>query len=142
MSAQAQGRITAHAATKGLIEITDQVVDWMAAQPLRDGLLTLFVRHTSCSILIQENIDPRLLEDLLDAYAGLAPEAPGRYRHGKEGPDDMPAHIRASLLPTSLNVPVADKTPLLGRYQGIFLVEHRTEGRPREVALHWLGGDG
>lgn len=123
---------------EGLHEITRQVADWL---PEGDGLLTLFLRHTSCSLLIQENADPDVQTDLQGFLRRLVP--PGDdpamrwLTHVVEGPDDMPAHLRAALLPVSLGVPVAAGRMLLGRWQGIYLVEHRRRPHLRQIALHF-----
>jgi secondary thiamine-phosphate synthase enzyme len=122
----------------GLIDLTAIVGDWLAGQCARDGLLTVYVRHTSASLLVQENADPDVRRDLLDALARLAPERE-HYRHASEGPDDMPAHIKAALTPTSITIPVMDGAPALGTWQGLFLVEHRAAPHRREVALHFMG---
>ena len=120
----------------GLYEFTRDVAHWCQG----DGLLTLFVQHTSCSLLIQENADPEVQTDLQNYFARLVP--PGTHpsmsylTHTYEGPDDMPAHIKASLLPTSLSVPVADGRPMLGTWQGIYLFEHRDAPRQRQVVAH------
>ncbi|MGR3434195.1 MAG: secondary thiamine-phosphate synthase enzyme YjbQ [Shimia sp.] len=125
----------------GLTEITRPVAGWLA--PQGDGLLTVFVRHTSCSLLIQENADPDVLCDLLAWLDRTVPPADdpsmAYLRHRAEGPDDMPAHIKAAFLPTSLQVPVADGRMLLGTWQGLFLVEHRTAPHRREIVLTLTG---
>ncbi len=122
----------------GTYEFTHDVASWVKG----DGLLTLFVRHTSCSLLIQENADPDVQTDLIAFLMRLAPHADdpamAYLRHLTEGPDDMPAHIRAALLPVSLSIPVADGRMRLGRWQGIFLVEHRDHPHRREVAATLL----
>lgn len=123
---------------RGLREFTGEVCDWCADTGIGDGLLTLFVRHTSASLIIQENADPDVLRDLDDFFARLAPEGAG-YRHSAEGPDDMPAHIRAALTQTQLSIPVRTGLPVLGTWQGIYLYEHRTRPHRRQVALHLLG---
>lgn len=123
----------------GLHEFTDEVRAWCAGTGMAEGLLTLFVRHTSASLVIQENADPDVLRDLEDFFARLAPEGSGLYRHSAEGPDDMPAHIRAALTQTQLSVPVRDGQPVLGTWQGIYLYEHRSRGHSRRVALHLIG---
>jgi secondary thiamine-phosphate synthase enzyme len=102
------------------------------------GLLTVFVQHTSASLTIQENADPDVQADLLDALAGLAPENAG-YRHTVEGPDDMPAHIKALLTQTSLSIPVAAAAPLLGTWQAVYLIEHRTAPHRRDISLMFVG---
>jgi secondary thiamine-phosphate synthase enzyme len=104
----------------------------------RDGLLTLFIRHTSASLLIQENADPDVHTDLLDAFERLAPRE-GAYVHDTEGPDDMPAHIKSALTSTSLSIPVKDGSLLLGTWQGIYVAEHRDRPHRREVVLHYIG---
>ena len=122
----------------GLYDITRPVCDWCAGQPGETGLLTLFVRHTSASLLIQENADPDVLADLQTFFAKLAPHAPSAYRHSTEGPDDMPAHIRASLTQTHLSIPVAGGRPALGTWQGIYLFEHRDAPHRRSVIAHLI----
>ena len=124
---------------QGLHEITAEVARWVAGSGIADGLLTLFIRHTSASLLIQENAAPEVRDDLLAFLRGLAPEDAGRYRHQDEGPDDMPAHIRSAILPTQLSVPVGSGRLLLGTWQGIYVVEHRRAPHRREVVLHLIG---
>ena len=120
----------------GLYEFTDQVADWVRG----DGVLTLFVRHTSCSLLIQENADPSVQRDLQAFFHRLVPPSSepsmSYLRHTSEGPDDMPAHIKAALLPVSLSIPVAGGRPMLGTWQGIYLFEHRNSRHHRQVAAH------
>ncbi len=124
----------------GLYEFTDQVVRWVADGDQSEGLLTLFVRHTSCSLLIQENADPEVQGDLTAFFARLVPPSTdpsmSYLRHTYEGPDDMPAHIKAALLPVSLSIPVSRGRPVLGTWQGIYLFEHRTAPHQRRVAAH------
>jgi secondary thiamine-phosphate synthase enzyme len=134
----AQHRLHIATAGQGLYEITAPVVEWLALQRLRAGLLTLFLRHTSASLLIQENAAPEVKSDLEDFFRSLAPEGRGRYRHEDEGPDDMPAHIRAALLPTHLAIPIEAGQLALGTWQGLYLVEHRHAPHRREIALHLL----
>lgn len=136
---QAQHVLTVDPPARGLCEITAAVADWVGAQAVGTGLLTLFVRHTSASLLIQENWDDDVQRDLETFLDRLVPEDPALYRHTAEGPDDMPAHIRGALTATSLSVPVGDGAMMLGRYQGIYLFEHRRRPRPREVVLQLLG---
>lgn len=125
----------------GLYEFTRDVARWLAGQG--DGLVTLFARHTSCSLLIQENADPDVRRDLVAYLTRLAPPAddPSMHwiTHRDEGPDDMPAHIKAALLPVSLQIPVRAGRMMLGTWQGIYLVEHRSAPHRREVALHFAG---
>jgi secondary thiamine-phosphate synthase enzyme len=124
---------------QGIYEFTGEVVDWLAGQG--DGLVTLFVRHTSASLLVQENADPSVRTDLQGFLTRLVPrgdDASMRWlTHTLEGPDDMPAHIRAMLMPVSLSIPVAGGRPVLGTWQGIYLVEHRDRPHRREVAAHF-----
>ena len=124
----------------GLYEITRPVTDWLRGSNTETGLLTLFVRHTSCSLLIQENADPDVQTDLLAWLNRLAPPADhpsmSYLTHRLEGPDDMPAHIKASVLPVSLQIPISDWRLVLGTWQGIYLVEHRTAPHTRKVVLH------
>ncbi len=124
---------------QGLIEITPEVRNWVAAQQIATGLLTLFCRHSSASLLIQENADPDVRADLEAFFAALAPEDARRYRHRTEGPDDMPAHIRAALTQPHLAIPVEAGRMTLGTWQGIYLFEHRSAPHRREIALHLLG---
>ncbi len=135
-----QHSLTFQAPKQGLLEITDQIARWVAHQSVTIGLLTLFLRHTSASILIQENADPDVLADLQDFFAYLAPEDNSLYRHIAEGPDDMPAHIKGALTQTQLSIPVSHGKMLLGIWQGIYLFEHRRIPRDRELVLH-LAGD-
>jgi secondary thiamine-phosphate synthase enzyme len=121
-----------------LTDITPEVRSWLASIAAMDGLLTLFIRHTSASLLIQENADPDVHVDLLEALERLAPRDHD-YVHDTEGPDDMPAHIKSALTATSLSVPVQAGAMLLGTWQGIYVVEHRDRPHTREVALHFLG---
>ena len=123
---------------QGLTDVSAQVASWLADAGARDGLLTLFIRHTSASLIIQENADPTVREDLVDAFGSLAPRD-ARYRHDTEGPDDMPAHIRTALTGVDLSIPVAAGRMLLGTWQGIYVFEHRDRPHEREIALHFLG---
>lgn len=132
--------LSVQAPKQGLLEITDDVAKWVALQSVAVGLLTLFIRHTSASILIQENADPDVLSDMEDFFANLVPEDNTLYRHIAEGADDMPAHIKGALTQTNLSIPVSRGKILLGTWQGIFLFEHRQTPRVREIVLH-LEGD-
>jgi secondary thiamine-phosphate synthase enzyme len=125
----------------GFSDVTRNVGEWLATIRAGDGLLTLFIRHTSASLTIQENADPDVLRDLADAFDRLAPRR-HPYRHDVEGPDDMPAHIRSMLTATSLSVPVVGGKPALGTWQAIYLVEHRDRPHSREIALHYVGTRG
>jgi secondary thiamine-phosphate synthase enzyme len=122
-----------------LYEITDRVRSWVAAQGIERGLLTVYIHHTSASLVIQENADPRVLDDLNAFFRKLVVEDVRHYSHSQEGPDDMPAHIRSALTATHLSIPVVTGKPDLGRWQGIFLFEHRARGRERKITLHLLG---
>ena len=122
----------------GLWEQTALVAAWLGRIGAADGLLTLFIRHTSASLLIQENADPDVHTDLIAALERLAPRD-GGYVHDVEGPDDMPAHIKSALTATSLSIPVRAGRMLLGTWQGIYVVEHRDRPHRREVVLHYLG---
>ncbi len=124
---------------RGLTEITREVTGWTHDQRLQTGLLTLFCRHTSASLLIQENADPDVQRDLEAYFDRIAPEDPGRYIHDAEGPDDMPGHIRTALTQTQLSIPLISGRLMLGTWQGIYLFEHRRAAHQREVALHLLG---
>ncbi len=135
---QAQHILSVETRGQGLVPIDRAVRAWTGAQGIATGLLTLWCRHTSASLLVQENADPDVRADLLDAFRRLAPEE-ARYRHDAEGPDDMPAHIRAAVTPVQLTIPVAEGRPLLGTWQGLYLFEHRTRPHRREVVLHLLG---
>ena len=124
---------------KGLYAITREVAQWVAAQPMRTGLLTLFIQHTSASLTVQENADPDVVLDLNDFFSRLVPEDPRLYRHTVEGLDDMPAHIRAALTLTQLAIPVVERRMALGTWQGIYVFEHRAVPHRRKVVLHLLG---
>lgn len=123
---------------KGLYEFTADVVRFVEQARLTTGLLTLFCRHTSASLLIQENADPDVQKDLLSFFEAVAPEGAG-YVHDAEGPDDMPAHIRAALTQTQLTIPLAAGRMVLGTWQGIYLFEHRRAPHRRSIALHLIG---
>nr|WP_157271862.1 secondary thiamine-phosphate synthase enzyme YjbQ [Azohydromonas aeria] len=124
---------------RALLDITRRVRDWTQAQGFSEGLLTLFIRHTSASLLIQENADPEVQRDLERFFARLVPDGDTLFRHTDEGPDDMPAHVRAALTATQLSVPLLQGRLALGTWQGIYLWEHRLRTHRREVALHLLG---
>lgn len=124
---------------KGLYDIGREVTPWVEECGMRTGLLTLFVQHTSASLVIQENADPDVVRDLNDFFARLAPEDQRLYRHTVEGPDDMPAHIRAALTQTHLAIPIHEGRLALGTWQGIYLFEHRAANHRRNVVLHLIG---
>lgn len=122
----------------GLTDISARVARWLVDAGAVDGLLTLFIRHTAASLIIQENADPTVRHDLRDAFDRLAPRDAG-YRHDTEGSDDMPAHIKTALTGVNLTIPVAGGCMLLGTWQGIYVFEHRDRPHNREIALHFLG---
>jgi secondary thiamine-phosphate synthase enzyme len=138
MLEQAHHRLAMETTGPGFTDLTAAVAGWLASIGARDGLLTLFIRHTSASLTIQENADPDVLADLAGALERSAPRQ-GRYRHAIEGPDDMPAHIKAMLTATTLGIPVAGGKAVLGTWQAIYLIEHRDRPHAREVALHYVG---
>ena len=122
----------------GLYEITRPVINWCQEQGIEEGLLTLFIRHTSASLTIQENADPDVCHDLLDFFTRIAPQG-CTYRHSAEGPDDMPAHIKTALTQVQLTIPVQQGRPVLGTWQGVYVFEHRHHRHNRQVAMHLLG---
>lgn len=124
---------------KGLYEFTAEVAGWLAAQAVTTGLLTLFVQHTSASLVVQENADPDVQRDLEAFLARLVPEDGRLYRHTSEGADDMPAHIKAALTAVQLSIPVVEGRLTLGTWQGIYLFEHRARPHERRVVLHLMG---
>jgi secondary thiamine-phosphate synthase enzyme len=138
MLRQASQLLTVRATRPGLHEFTREVCSWVNETGIRDGLLTLFCRHTSASLVIQENAAPAARRDLQAFFAGIAPEG-AAHEHDDEGPDDMPAHIRSALTQTQLTIPVTDGRLALGTWQGIFLFEHRHNTPEREIALHLIG---
>lgn len=123
---------------QGFYDLTPAVTSWLDGQAFETGLLTLFCRHTSASLVITENASPAVRRDLSRFLARLAPED-GRYEHDEEGPDDMPAHLRSAVTQTSLSVPIGRSRLLLGTWQGLYLAEHRASPHRREIALHCLG---
>jgi len=122
-----------------LYEITREVARWVADQGVADGLLTLFCRHTSASLLIQENAAPEVKDDIVAFFGRIAPEDRDLYEHDDEGPDDMPAHLKTALTQVSLTIPLMDGRLVLGTWQGIYLFEHRHRPHPRSVVLHLIG---
>jgi secondary thiamine-phosphate synthase enzyme len=124
---------------RGLIEVTREVRGWLKGQSVSTGLVTMFCAHTSASLLIQENAAPEVRSDLEAFFDRIAPENPGLYAHDDEGPDDMPAHLRAALTQVQLSIPVIDGQLVLGTWQGIYLFEHRRRPHERRIALHLLG---
>jgi secondary thiamine-phosphate synthase enzyme len=136
---QASGTLRIETHGQGLVEFTDAALAWVADTGVSEGLLTLFCRHTSASLLIQENAARAVRTDIQDYFATIAPEDPERYAHDDEGPDDMPAHLRTALTGVQLSIPVQDGQPVLGTWQGIHLFEHRRRPHRREVAVHLIG---
>ena len=124
---------------KGLYEFTPEVERWLAECRVSTGLVTVFIRHTSASLTIQENADPDVVHDLKTFFERIAPEDNRLYRHTVEGPDDMPAHIRAALTATQLSVPVSGARTVLGTWQGLYVFEHRSASHRRSIALHFIG---
>lgn len=136
---QASYTLTIRTRGKGLIDITGNVEAKARDTRIDNGLVTLFCRHTSASLLIQENASPAAHRDIEAYFEQIAPEGPTLYEHDEEGPDDMPAHLRAALTQTQLTIPLVDGKPALGRWQGIFLFEHRHGPHDREVVIHLIG---
>ena len=136
---QAHGVLAIETRGKGLTDVSRDVRDWVAEQGMKDGLLTLFCRHTSASLLIQENASPAAHRDLEAYFERIAPESATLYEHDDEGPDDMPAHLRSALTQTQLTIPLSGGELALGTWQGIFLFEHRRAPHRRQVALHLIG---
>ncbi len=135
---QATGELAIATRGQGLHEVTRAVADWLAAQDVGEGLLTVFCRHTSASLTINENAAPAVKRDMEAWIARVAPESRG-YEHDDEGPDDMPAHLRATLTGVSLSIPVIGGAMALGTWQGLYLFEHRTAPHRRSLALHVMG---
>ncbi|MCP5366364.1 MAG: YjbQ family protein [Hyphomicrobiales bacterium] len=136
---QAQTTLTIDTRGRGLYEFTGEAAAWVGRQGMAAGLVTLFVRHTSASLTIQENADPDVRRDLEEFFARLVPEGMPWLRHTMEGPDDMPAHIKGALTDVSLSVPVTGGRLALGTWQGLYLFEHRARPHRRSVVLHLLG---
>ena len=125
---------------RGLVDVTRPILEWLAGGPVMTGLLTVWCRHTSASLLVQENADPDVRKDLEAFFARIVPDGDAqRYVHSTEGPDDMPAHIRAALTQTQLSIPVQRGNPVFGTWQGVYLYEHRTAPHRRELVLHLIG---
>lgn len=136
---QATHTLHVRSSGRGLFDFTREVRTWVASQDMRSGLLTVFCRHTSASLLIQENAAPEVRTDLLAFFEQLAPEDPTRYAHDDEGPDDMPAHLRTALTQVQLSIPLIDGQLSLGTWQALYLFEHRRRSHDREIALHLIG---
>ncbi len=123
---------------QGLYEVTSNVIQWVRQQTMQTGLLTVFCRHTSASLLIQENADPTVRRDIKAYFDRIAPED-GPYDHNSEGPDDMPAHLKTALTQVQLSIPVVNGSLALGTWQGVYLFEHRVRPHRREIVLHLIG---
>ncbi|MGO1305114.1 MAG: secondary thiamine-phosphate synthase enzyme YjbQ [Sphingomonas parapaucimobilis] len=136
---QATTIITVDTHGQGLTEITRPVTAWVREQGMDEGLLTLFCRHTSASLIIQENAAPEVKTDILDYFARIAPEDARAYAHDDEGPDDMPAHLRSILTGIQLSIPLIGGRLMLGTWQGIYLFEHRRAPHRRQIAIHMAG---
>jgi secondary thiamine-phosphate synthase enzyme len=136
---QAIGQIQIETERQGLVEITGEITRWTNAERINEGLLTIFCRHTSASLLIQENVAAAVRSDLEAYFARIAPEDPAAYEHDDEGPDDMPAHLRTALTQTQLTIPLIGGDLALGTWQGIYLFEHRRRPHRRVLALHLIG---
>lgn len=135
---QTSNTFTTNSTGPGLYDITFEVAAWVHQQDMTEGLLTLFMRHTSASLTIQENADPDVCRDLQDFFNRIAPSN-GPYRHSAEGPDDMPAHIKTALTQTQLTIPLANGRLALGTWQGIYMFEHRSHPHRRQIAAHLMG---
>ncbi len=136
---QATHRLAVRTRGAGLSDVTRELAAWVGRQGIETGLLTVFIRHTSASLVIQENADPDVLRDLDTHLRRMVPEDDRLYRHTTEGPDDMPAHIRSALTATQLSIPVVDGTLALGTWQAVYVFEHRAAGHSRELVLHLIG---
>ncbi|MBF0175787.1 MAG: YjbQ family protein [Magnetococcales bacterium] len=135
----AQTTMTIQTQGVGLLEITREIAQWLQKQGVQTGQITVFCRHTSASLTIQENADPDVLLDLVTFFDRLVPEGTSWFRHASEGPDDMPAHIKTALTQVSITIPVAQGRMVLGTWQGIYLCEHRRQPHRRDVVLHVIG---
>jgi secondary thiamine-phosphate synthase enzyme len=139
MLRQATHELAVHTRGRGFYDITDSVSSWLRKTDIATGLLTLHLRHTSASLLIQENADPEVRRDLERFFARLAPDGDALFKHTAEGEDDMPAHVRTALTAVNLSVPVIDSAPALGVWQGIYVWEHRLHPHDRRIVLHVIG---
>jgi secondary thiamine-phosphate synthase enzyme len=135
----AQSKLTVSTRGKGLYPFTSDVAAWLRKQAIKDGLLTIFLQHTSCSLVIQENADPDVTLDLRDFFERLVPEDGEDYRHTVEGPDDMTSHIRSALTQSSLSIPVIAGQMALGTWQGLYVFEHRAVPHQRRIVLQLMG---
>jgi secondary thiamine-phosphate synthase enzyme len=139
MLRQKTHEFTVNTRGRGFLEITEPVVAWVAEGGIKNGLLTLHVRHTSASLLIQENADPEVRRDLERFFSRLVPDGDKLFQHTAEGEDDMPAHVRAALTSVNLSIPIMESRLALGTWQGIYLWEHRRHAHTRKVAAHIIG---
>ena len=136
---QATREIVLQSRGRGLYEFTDELLAWVRGTGIREGLMTVHVRHTSASLLIQENADPEVQRDMERFFGRLVPSGDPIFRHTSEGPDDMPAHVRSALTSTTLSIPILDGRPALGTWQGVYLYEHRDAPHRRRIAIHVIG---
>jgi len=136
---QVHHELTVATKGRGLFDVTSPLRDFVRQQGATDGLLTVFIRHTSASLLVQENADPSVRSDLERFFSELVPDGDPRFTHDAEGPDDMPAHVRAALTQTQLSIPVRGGALVLGTWQAVYVYEHRTAAHRRSLALHYLG---
>ena len=136
---QAQHELVVATKGRGMFDVTARLREFLAAQSAADGLLTVFIRHTSASLVVQENADPSVQADLERFFAELVPDGDPRFTHDAEGPDDMPAHVRAALTQTQVSIPVRGGVLALGTWQGVYVYEHRHASHRRSLALHYLG---
>lgn len=136
---QHTGRLTVTTRGRGLVEVTRDVAGWLGSTGIAEGLVTVFIRHTSASLVVQENADPDVQADLERFLARLVPDGDPLFEHVAEGPDDMPAHVRAALTQVQLSIPVSAGRLALGTWQGLYVWEHRHRGHRRELALHAFG---
>jgi secondary thiamine-phosphate synthase enzyme len=136
---QAHGQHTLETPRRGLFDVTPALRRFLEAERARDGVLTVFIRHTSASLVVQENADPTVRADLERFFSALVPDGDARFAHDAEGPDDMPAHVRAALTQTQLAIPVVGGALQLGTWQAVYVYEHRTSPHRRTLALHYLG---
>jgi secondary thiamine-phosphate synthase enzyme len=136
---QAQGQLVVDTARRGLFDVTARLARFLSEQGARDGLLTVFIRHTSASLVVQENADPDVRADLERFFAALVPDGDPKFVHDAEGPDDMPAHVRSALTQVQLSIPVTNGALQLGTWQAVYVYEHRTSPHRRTLALHYVG---
>jgi len=136
---QAATQLSFETNARSLTEITGRVTDWVSGYGITTGLLTVYIQHTSASLTIQENADPDVQRDLIRFFERLVPQDDALYSHDAEGPDDMPAHIKAALTQTSLSIPIMNGRLALGTWQGIYIFEHRARPHRRRITLHLLG---